>query len=242
MSLAYDRRLPDYLRAQQFAIEALAKAAGLDFFPLLFEVPRYDQMNEVAAYGAFNLGFVRTPAIFASLPMGWAFAFLWFFLLFLAGVTSSVALSQPAMSFFEDNLNWSRRRAAYTITAFYLVATSFVIFVRGTLNELDFWAGTFGLVLFGAFEAVIFVWIFGSERSWEELHVGALERVPRPVFYIMKYVTPTILLIIIVVWGVQNLLPILTNTHVGVWLARAIIVLSAAALAVMVRTAWRASR
>ena len=53
MSLAYDRRLPDYLRAQQFAIEAIAKDAGLDFFPLLFEVLSYDQMNEIAAFGGF---------------------------------------------------------------------------------------------------------------------------------------------------------------------------------------------
>jgi stage V sporulation protein R len=53
MSLAYERRLPDYLRAQQFAIEAIAKEAGLDFFPLMFEVLSYDQMNEIAAFGGF---------------------------------------------------------------------------------------------------------------------------------------------------------------------------------------------
>lgn len=45
--------LPDYLRDQQNRIEGIAKEAGLSFFPTIFEVLRYDQMNEVASYGGF---------------------------------------------------------------------------------------------------------------------------------------------------------------------------------------------
>jgi stage V sporulation protein R len=45
--------LPNYLREQQDRIEAFAREAGLDFFPVVYEMLTYDQMNEIAAYGGF---------------------------------------------------------------------------------------------------------------------------------------------------------------------------------------------
>ncbi len=45
--------LPGYLRDQQKQIEKYAAEFGLDFFPVIFEILSYDQMNEVAAYGGF---------------------------------------------------------------------------------------------------------------------------------------------------------------------------------------------
>jgi stage V sporulation protein R len=45
--------LPSYLLREQERIEALAHEYGLDFFPVVFEMLSYDQMNEVAAYAGF---------------------------------------------------------------------------------------------------------------------------------------------------------------------------------------------
>ena len=45
--------LPPYLRAEQERIEKFAREAGLDFFPVVYEILSYDQMNEIAAYGGF---------------------------------------------------------------------------------------------------------------------------------------------------------------------------------------------
>ena len=45
--------LPTYLREEQRRIEGFAREFGLDFYPTIFEVLNYDQMNEVAAYGGF---------------------------------------------------------------------------------------------------------------------------------------------------------------------------------------------
>jgi stage V sporulation protein R len=50
--------LPDYLREEQARMEEYAREFGLDFFPTIFEVLSYDQMNEIAAYGGFP---VRYP-------------------------------------------------------------------------------------------------------------------------------------------------------------------------------------
>ena len=45
--------LPEYLRVEQARIQRFAAEAGLDFFPIVFEILSYDQMNEIAAYGGF---------------------------------------------------------------------------------------------------------------------------------------------------------------------------------------------
>ena len=45
--------LPAYLRAEQDRIQKVAAEYGLDFFPIVFEILSYDQMNEIAAYGGF---------------------------------------------------------------------------------------------------------------------------------------------------------------------------------------------
>ena len=45
--------LPAYLAREQERIEKIAAEAGLDFFPTVYEILTYDQMNEIAAYSGF---------------------------------------------------------------------------------------------------------------------------------------------------------------------------------------------
>jgi len=45
--------LPRYLGIEQEKIEKIARGHGLDFFPVVFEMLSYNQMNEIAAYGGF---------------------------------------------------------------------------------------------------------------------------------------------------------------------------------------------
>ena len=60
----------------------------------------------IAQSGAFSLGFISLPAIFASIegstlsiPNGQIIGFLWFFLLFFAALTSSVSISVVLLFF-----------------------------------------------------------------------------------------------------------------------------------------------
>lgn len=55
---ALSTAIPPYLRDIQRQVEEHAKSYGLQFFPVIFEVVSYDQMNELAAYGGFP---VRYP-------------------------------------------------------------------------------------------------------------------------------------------------------------------------------------
>lgn len=168
-------------------------------------------IKDIAASGAFNLGFVTMPLIFQKIMFGAFFGAVWFLLLFLAGITSSVSLAQPAIAFLEDEFRLSRKKAViiFGIASFLLCQPVIFFLGKGVLNELDFWGGTFCLALFAAIETILFTWFFGMDKAWDEIHRGADMAVPRIYRFIMKYVTPLFLLIILGWWIVKDGIPIL---------------------------------
>ncbi|MCL4215843.1 MAG: sodium-dependent transporter, partial [Candidatus Hydrogenedentes bacterium] len=65
--------------------------------------------------GTFNIAFQTFPVIFQQMPFGQFFGFLWFFLLFVAGLTSSVTMFTPMLAFLEDELRVPHRKAIILI-------------------------------------------------------------------------------------------------------------------------------
>nr|MCU0600130.1 hypothetical protein [Desulfobacterales bacterium] len=159
-------------------------------------------IEEIAKMGTFGLGFNSMPIIFGHLPLPQLLQFIWFFLLFLAGVTSSISLLQPPVSFFEDEMGLSKKKSVSTcaVVCFLMGICAIFGLNYGVVDELDFWGGTFSLVLFGTIEAIIFAWIFDIDKGWDELMRGAEIKIPIFFKYICKYVTPTYLVIILVSW------------------------------------------
>ena len=174
----------------------------------------------IAKSGAFNLGFISLPAIFASIPAGSFLGFLWFLLLFFAGLTSSVAIIQPVISFLQDEFGLSRRTAVLFTGALILISVPLIIFVNNTLDEMDFWAGTIGVVLFGFLELIIFMWIFGGKRAWEEINRDGIIKIPTVFYYILRYVTPLYLMILIGAWGYKALPDLIEKGDWTIWVAR----------------------
>jgi len=167
--------------------------------------------TQAAQSGAFNLGFVTMPLIFGKIPFGEFFALLWFALLFLAGITSSVSLAEPAIAFVRDEFNVNRNKAVtvFTIVTFILCQPAIFFLGNGVVDELDFWGGTFCLVLFALIETILFIWIFGMDKAWEEIHHGAELSIPRFYKFIIKYITPLFLIFILGFWFIQQALPTL---------------------------------
>ena len=154
---------------------------------------------ETIGGSGFSLGFLTLPSLFNN--WGWfapVAGVLWFGLLFVAGMTSSVAMGQPIMAFLQDEFQIRRSRSAL-IFGFWTLLLGFVcvcLFHGGSLDEFDFWTGTFALVVFALGEAFIFAYIFGIDRGWKELTRGADMQVPHVFRFIIKYVTPTFILLI----------------------------------------------
>lgn len=223
---------------------------GCIIIPAAFIFFGPDRIGAVASSGAFNLGFVTMPLIFQKMAMGAFFGCIWFLLLFLAGITSSVSLAQPAVAFLEDEFSITRPKAVaiFGIVSFILCQPAIFFLGKGVVNELDFWGGTFCLVLFATIEVILFAWIFGMNNAWEEIHRGADMRVPSIFKCIIKYVTPVFLLAILGSWFIQEGIPtiIMKNVPVAnrpfVFAARAILIGIFVVLAMLVKIAWTNKR
>lgn len=151
--------------------------------------------------GTFELGFQALPNVFAAMPGGRVFGTMWFFMLFLAAITSSIAMLQPVIAFLEEGLGLKRRGSTALLFAVTALGTGFVVYFSSgmeALDTLDFWAGSFLIVCLAFFQSVLFGWVFGVDRGFEEAHRGSHMRIPKFVKWILKYVTPLYLAAILI--------------------------------------------
>jgi len=202
--------------------------------------------TQIAKAGAFDLGFVSMPLIFEQIPYGSFFGFIWFLLLFFAGITSSVAMGQPIIAFLEDEFKVSRKLATSILGIVVLICVQFVIFFLkyGFLDEMDYWAGTFGLAVFALIETILFMWVFGADKAWKEMNEGGDIRIPRIFYYIMKYITPAVLFVIMIWWFVNDALPILLLKNASpenvpyIWAARILMIVLMLGIFFLIKLAW----
>ena len=220
------------------------------------------ETDAIVKGGTFDIAFYSLPVIFQQLPAGQIFGTLWFVLLFLAGLTSSVAMFTPVLLFLQDELAMNRKKAVIAITVAVLVLMQPVVLFmnQGVMDELDYWAGTIFLVLFATIEAVVFSWIFGMEKGWEEMHLGADLRVPRVFYFIMQVITPVFALFLLAwymaidplraflyapdslpgtFWGKLTMMGVDAANVPYLWLGRGIMLASWCFLAWGVHYAWR---
>jgi len=250
-----------YLRREDdVALSGLTAASANEFaevvlggsivIPAAFAFFGAEAMKDIAQKGIFDLGFVTAPLILQQLPLGGLFGFLWFALLFIAGITSSISVGLPAIAFLEDEFDIGRREAVSLVgfVTFALSVGCAMFLADGVLDELDFWGGTFFLVVFATIEAILFGWVFGMERAWTELHVGSDITIPRFYRFIIKYVTPAFLLLILGTWLVQDWIPVILLRdidkkeipfRIG---TRVVLLLILGVLILLVRASWNRRR
>jgi len=177
-------------------------------------------MQKIASSGAFSLAFVSLPAIFSSIPFGNLFGFLWFSLLFFAGLTSSVAITQPVVTFIEDEFGLSVKSSVLLTMSVLAGVAQIPIFLASALDEMDFWAGTFFVVFFAFIEVIIFFWAFDPKKAWEEINRGGIIHVPRIFYFIMRFITPGALFAITLWWVIDILPEYLAKATWTAWVTR----------------------
>ncbi len=205
----------------------------------------------IAQAGGFDLGFISMPLVFNRLPGGAAAAVaagvMWFGLLFVAGITSSVAMATPALSFMEENFGWNRRRAVAVVASLAVGIGLFhvIYYQRGFLDEWDYWAGTFGLVVCALLEVVVFMWLFGPNNAWAEITAGAQMRIPAVFTFVMTWVTPLFLIVLMGWWTYQEAVPTLLMRGRSAeelpvrWASRAAMLAILVLQLWLIRAAWR---
>lgn len=159
-----------------------------------------DKVVELVKQGGFGLGFRALPFLFTQWGhlIGAIAGVAFFGLLFFAGITSSLAMGTPIMGFLQDEFKWKRKSSAiaFGLSILIMGLPTVIFFQKGVFDEYDYWGGTVSLVVFAMFEVILFSWVFGIEKGWEEIKKGADLKIPIIYKYILKYVTPIILIII----------------------------------------------
>ncbi len=161
-----------------------------------------------AGLGTFDLGFKVLPMVFANMPAGNLFGFLFFSLLFLAAVTSSLSMLQPGIAFLEEAMGIGRRKSVSILGLITILGTVFVFYFSAdakALDTIDFWAGTFLIFVFATIEIIVFAWIIGLEKGFAWAHEGSTMRIPRIFLPIMRWISPVLLLVIFALWMLSNI-------------------------------------
>lgn len=174
-------------------------------------------IEECAKLGTFGLGFQTMPFVFGQLPFGGFFQTLWFGMLFIAGVTSAISIIQPLISFCEDDLKQSRKGAITSVSVVTFLGGLVGIFglAAGAVDEFDFWGGSFLLVFIGTIQAFIFSFVLGKRKvkqadgseeseAFALMNEGAALKLPKFFRFIIRYVCPAYLAIVLVAWLVHD--------------------------------------
>jgi SNF family Na+-dependent transporter len=201
-------------RKDDVALSSTTAVAGNEFCEVclggLIAIPAaFVFLGPAGAGGStYGLGFQTLPMVFEYMPFGRFFGFLFFFLLFLAAITSSLSMLQPAIAFLEEGLRLDRKGSVALLGFITVIGTGVVVwFSAGTkaINTLDFWVGTFCIYLLATAQVLVFGWVLGIPRGFAELDAGASLRIPRFVGFLLKYVSPAYLLAIFGLWCYQGL-------------------------------------
>jgi SNF family Na+-dependent transporter len=195
--------------------------------------------------GTFGLGFNTLPVVFEHMgPFGRLFGAVWFFMLFLAAITSSLSMLQPATAFVQEALGLPRSRAVPLVGGVTVLGSLWVIYFSKDLTALDtmdFWVGTALIFILAMVQSIAFAWVFGIDRGFREAHVGAHIRIPAVYRFIMKWVTPGFLIVVFIGFCVQSLPGYLKGLG-GNDVARWTVLLILAVAAGLVVLTWIAGR
>ena len=112
----------------------IAIMAGLMIIPAVFAFSGGDA-NLLQA--GPSLMFITIPKVFADIKMGSFIGILFFFLVLCAAVTSSIALTESAVSTFQDELGWGRKKSAAVITLIMLVLGTLSCMGYGPLASVE---------------------------------------------------------------------------------------------------------
>lgn len=163
-------------------------------------------MPAVFAYGLSpgegpGLLFAVLPRIFAEMPMGSWIAILFFFILFIAAITSSISLLEVLVSVVIEKLHWSRKKAVILMTVLCWIVGIFSVWSTEIFDFFNNFSSNLILPLGGLLLVIYVGWIadfriFEDEITNEgRLHFNRYYL--RWVRFVIRYLAPLIIFVIL---------------------------------------------
>lgn len=193
------------------AIDTLvALCAGLIIFPAVYSIPGLEPNAGPA------LVFITLPNVFqtilGSVPvLAYIFSLLFYLLLVMAALTSSISMLEMAAAFFHEEFRISRPLSSLGVSVICLVLGTFcslsfgiwqdvTIFGMGFFDLFDFLVAKF-LMPIGSFIMCLFVgWVVDEKIVRDEVSNGGTIKVwLYPVWrFIIRYIAPILILLIFI--------------------------------------------
>ncbi|MCK9254156.1 MAG: sodium-dependent transporter [Bacteroidales bacterium] len=174
----------------------IAILSGVMVFPALFALGG-------ESTGGPGLVFITLPGIFQSMPGGYVFGILFFVLIFLAALTSTISVLEVVVAYFKEDFKISRLKATLIATISISILGIFCTLSFGPLKNVKLFDKTiFGLadyvsanilLTFGALLIVIFTgWYLGKSKFIDEVKLSCKVNpiVLNSIVFIIKWVAP----------------------------------------------------
>lgn len=193
-------------RQLEFFDTGIAIMAGLMIIPAVFAFSGDDAATNLSA--GPSLMFITMPKIFDSMGFGGIIGAVFFLLVLFAALTSAIALAESAVSTFEDQMHWSRRKATVVIGVMMIGLGSLSALGYGPLSEVkilgmqfldffDFMTNSVMMPIAACATCILVVYVIGRDKIGKEvLEGGAFHR--REVFnFMIKWLAPVFAVIIL---------------------------------------------
>ena len=201
-----DSSIEDSTRNVEVFDTAIAIMAGLMIIPAVFAFSGGDPDTLQAGPA---LMFITIPKVFANMGFGTVVGILFFLLVLFAAVTSSIALTESAVSTFEDEIGWSRRKSTVVIGIIMIALGTLSCLGYGPLafvkiigmqflDFFDFLTNSVMMPIAAMMTSIFVSKVVGIDRIEEEIRHGEGEFRRKKIFVVMiKYLCPIFAMIIL---------------------------------------------
>lgn len=209
-----------YLNRSEKILKSSLQIAGLDtlaaflsglvIFPAVFAVGMTPDKGP-------GLTFNILPVVFAKMDFGAVFSTLFFLLLLIAAITSNVSLLEVVVAYITDEKGWSRKKAVLVFGSMIFllgipaslsfgVLKDFTIFFGSNYFDfMDKLTSIYMLPIGGLFIALCLGWRYGLHKTAHELDTDTSFFYLKEIWaFTIKYISPVILFVIIVYFGIYK--------------------------------------
>ena len=168
------------------------------------------------ATGGAGLMFETLPKVFEQMPFGRVIGIVFFILVLLAALTSSISLTEAIASMFMDKFKISRKAAVVIILAVSVVLgipSALGYGVLGNIKPLnmdfltffDYISNSVIMPIVAIGTCVLVGWFVGTKTIEDEITVNGEKFARKHIFRVMvKYVAPVFLLVILVFYSLAQ--------------------------------------
>jgi len=185
----------------------IAFIAGLLIIPAMYVasnngIPIFNEDGSLIA--STRLVFEVLPALFHSMGtgVGLFFGVVFFILLGMAALTSTISLLEVPVSYIIDDWGWSRKKAAWSVGGFVSIFTVIIAYDINWIDRLSFLFNDIGLPLGGLMICIFLGWFWKTESALMEIKDGfdgldsSKFRILWPIF--ITYICPILIAIVFI--------------------------------------------